>query len=221
LNDDKPLIAITLCGQVARTELQSKLNYLLDNNNDYNLVLIVVMNDDDNRFTNFNGTQHARSFNGTIHQLVDIIAQSIDWPMIVLHTNNNEIATQTPLIATAMFRSQSWLKDIWQRVYTVSQQFTKYAFATTLIEHIEHQLQFEFDFVVKLRDDDLLLPTFDLHYVLRRMLFNKVDIALVGCVWDDGGVNDHLRVMTRRSLQATSYDLLTMVCCYRCCLLQL
>jgi hypothetical protein len=208
---NKPLIAVTLSGQVARTEVQSKLKYLLDSTNKrHNFVLIIVMNDGATRFTNFENTQQSTAFNGTLHQLADAFAKSTHWPIIALQTDNDEIARQTPLIATRFFRSQTWSKDIWHRVSTVSQQFSKAAFATSIVQHVEQQLQFKFDYVVKLRDDDLLLATFDLNYLIDQLVQNNADIAVVGCV-ATGGVNDHLRVMTRRSLSATSYDLLTMV----------
>jgi hypothetical protein len=216
VDDDKPLIAVTLCGQVARTELQSKLTYLLDStaneHNKHNIVLIIVMNDGSARFAGFKNTQQATAFNGTMHQLIDQLSESMPWPMVVLQTDNDEIATQTPLIATQFFRSQTWYLDVLHSVFSMSQQFTKLAFATSIVEHIEHQLDFKFDYIIKLRDDDLLLPTFDLNYVIDQLLVDNGDIALVGCVWSRGALDDHLRVMRRRALSATSYDLLTMVC---------
>jgi hypothetical protein len=214
VDDDKPLIAITLCGQVARTELQSKLKYLLDADINQNIVLIIVMNEGTPRFTGFANRQQAMTFNGTLNQLVDQISDAMPWPIVVLQTDNDEIATQTPLIATEFFRSQTWSKNIWHRASTVSQQFTKYAFATSIIEHVEQQLHFKFDYVIKLRDDDLLLATFNLNYVIDQLELDHGDIALVGCVWSRGALDDHLRVMRRRALNATSYDLLTMVCCF-------
>jgi hypothetical protein len=211
VDDSKPLVAITLCGQVARTELQSKLNYLLDNNHNLNIVLIIVMNDGETRFVNYQNSQQSLAFNGTLHQLVDTFATSMQWPIIALKTENDEISAQTPLIATELFRSQSWVNDIWSLVSMVSQQFTKYAFATSIIEHVEHQLQRKFDYIVKLRDDDMLLSTFDLNYVINQLSSTSGDIAVIGCIFDVGGINDHIRVLTRRALKTTSYDLLTNV----------
>jgi hypothetical protein len=233
-DENKPLIAITLTGQVARTELQSKLKYLLastdssstnnninnnisNNNNNHNIVLIIVMNDGATRFTNFQNNQQAMSFNGTLYQLVDELASSMQWPMIVLQTDNDEIATQTPLIATELLRSQHWVKDTWYLVSVLAQQYSKLSFATSIIEHVEQQLHFKFDYVVKLRDDDLLLPTFDLNYVIEQLTSTGADVAVVGCAFGLAPLDDHLRVLTRRALNATSYDLLTMVYCYCYC----
>jgi hypothetical protein len=227
LSNGKRMVAVTLTGQVSRVELQSKIDYLLgvelDNRLDnVNLVVFVVMTDDKPRFSvyqNAVANSNAEFTDKTLAQMIDKLRQHIDWPIVALKSDADLIALQTPTMVTKFYRSQSYASDIFHGFHIIAQQFTSLCFASSLIDSVERQFDFQFDFVVKLRDDDFLLSTFNLNTILAHFDTLDTDLLAVGCIGVVGGVNDHLRVFKRIALKATSFDSLTIskLCLYVVC----
>jgi hypothetical protein len=185
LSNGKRMVAVTLTGQVSRVELQSKIDNLLgvelDNRLDnVNLVLFVAMTDDKPRFSVYQkavANSNIAFANKTLMQMIDTLRPHIDWPIIALKSDADLVALQNPTMVTKFYRSQSFARDIFHRFHGITQQFTSLCFASSLIDSVERQFDFQFDFVVKLRDDDFLLSTFNLNTILAH--FDTLDTDLL------------------------------------------
>ena len=206
-NRSKKYVAVVISGQLGRVEIKSKLKFLLGSTRpipiDVELQLFLIVGNQKLQFSKgavrvLQSVEYfGEIFNGKLQQLIDLISQQSIWPLVAYQYN------QTAVYETEYPTTSDWYlegdESRSHRGATHVLQFDGLLRAEMLIEAFERKHERRFDYVLRLRDDALLLKPLSWNSIFRRL--ENSDTVVPRCI-SHGGVNDHVAFFKRKALNA-------------------
>ena len=217
------LVAITITGQLSRVEIESKLNFFLrleSKNRFLTIYLFIVLSHAQSTIfrAEFNNKLSSLEplmplYAGNLTSLARAFAQHVAGIYTYSYDQEQILSRELPFDESSLFVRLMLANDRKRAMISHLGQWDGLTRAIGVIHRAELLLGRKFDFVVKLRDDDLFLLPFRLSALLNRLTRNdsrladdtQADFFSSGCGMF-GGVNDHLFFL-RRSALAVAYGI--------------
>lgn len=213
-------VAVTITGQLSRVEVRSKLDYFLhlaSENQSLVIFLFIVLSHSESTLfrAEFNAARRETLeplqalYNGTIEELALAMKGFVSGVYFYSYDQQEILSRELPFDNNSTFVSSLWAKDKKKAMISHIGQWDGLARAVGVIQRAEAELRRQFDFVVKVRDDDFFVLPFRLSLLLHHiqsdsadLIFNNGDLFSSGC-GAFGGVNDHLFLVRRRALESS------------------